>query len=320
MRPVSIVFFVVLFGIVASGCVQAANEDEKLFASSQMSNGTNKVPTKECKPTIPPAWPLKSLDKKEKEARLRFFLKQYDFKVKEEGTGSEIVCGPLLKQLKTMNEGAVLEKVQRRPENMNCKNIKDMTQYFSWKDNPLPSLKPDDKESYSLSPEEKEDKADLFYRPTTTQYIEYYDLSRYFGSEVWGVLAEAVAVRFHPRHAQKLCISGWDSYRQAGILGRVFDPNTCSAYFIPVLASSTQRLLGSGNWIGATPSFATYVEIDQKLYMLNFITSVTWNEFSEILNGGFSPPEIMLTPLLAPNTVTTNISHASSCLYVAERN
>lgn len=313
-RLFSLIFFVFFHGHVG---ISEASLDG-LSNQDKSVKPTYSSPTKPvCESTEAPPWPLELLDEKERAARLRFFLDLYRFKVIVDRTAGEEVCAPLLVSLLDLKNVKILQRVTNSSYETTCKNIRDLTQYHSFKKLTLPSIALDHGAS-SQAPTQKENDADFFYRPTSRNYTEYYDLSEYLGTNTWGLLSEGIAKTFHPQYAQKFCLRKWDFYTSAGVLGRVFNPQTCSAYFLPVLAGSVQRIIGSAGYFDMSPSFAAYVDIDKKLYMLTLVTSFPWNKFHELLTNEVIPPQIMLIPLVNPNTIVADIPSTSSCLYEAE--
>lgn len=310
--PKSFLVAGVLAVLVVANLSYAATENKPLEAVSPKLAGAT---ADECASKKLPPWPLELIGKQEREARLRFFLNQYTFKVKEQNTGNNALCAPLLQRLRNIDEIKVLESAPSGPRSAACRNIQDMTLYRSYDGKVRPALLPDKTSTSYPSAAENEKNADFFYRQTDKRYTEYYDLSKFFGPNSWGMLGEAVAIQYHPSLVQKMCLKGWDAYIQAGILGRVMNSDTCSAYFLPIWAVGGQRLMGDGERHDSTPSFAAFIELDNKPYAFLFASSQVWNNFSYTSAPIGALPQIILTPLLNPKEVVQSISATGSCLY-----
>ncbi|MCC7037629.1 MAG: hypothetical protein IT560_10035 [Alphaproteobacteria bacterium] len=292
---------------------QAATESETLEQTGK--SFVRAQDTVECQPENLPPWPLENLDAEEREARLNFFLHKYDFKVKVQNTADSTVCKPLFDSLLNGGSLKILNSTSNAPKTVGCKNIQDMTLYRSYDGKVRPSLLPDDQERSTWSVKEKEASADFYYRQTNSRYTEYYDLSKYFGPNSWGVIGESVAIKYNERHAKKMCLRGWDAYIQAGTLGRIINTRSCDAYFLPIWAVGGQRLMGDNESHDSQPSFTAFIELNGAPYALLMAISGVWNNFSYISSPRGAMPQVILTPLLNPNDVKIPVAATSSCLY-----
>lgn len=275
--------------------------------------------TEECRPRPLPVWPLSELKKEEKEARLRFFLDRFDWIADSfEKMGSEEQCAPLLSRLKSLDARIkILEKTNKEPNSpATCENLKDMSQYFNFSAEHVPALEPDRKSDANLSVLQKEEKYDFWHRPTVTNQTSYYDLSKYFGANSYGMLSDAAAAHFQPRYIQKFCLRGWDPYFRANTIVRVFNTDTCAAYFAPF--GGAQRLQGDGDTAEAKASFTAFIEIDGKPFLLDF-EGPKWNDFASVLSPDNHSHGIILIPLEDPNALITSVSAEKSCAYKADR-
>lgn len=159
-----------------------------------------------------------------------------------------------------------------------------------------------DKDFVGLTAEEKEKKADLILIPTENE--EYYDFSVYFGDGIHGYLGEGVK-RLCTEKTKNMCETpNWDGFVNfAGYLGAVFNTHTKEIFYLPELFA-VNRARGKqlydhrtslSNYIAdvyeETPSFAAFVDIDQKPFALGFRT-VSWD--TALQRGGVT--EMMLTP------------------------
>lgn len=296
---------------------QASAKNEKLSISKEQAVQPDPQKILDCDYRELPQWPFLRFEAGEREARLRFFLKLYDFRVKQENTGDEATCAPLLKRLQSLEKVKVLEPTYRgkaHPKNTTCTNLIDMTMYGTFKEDLYSALlRPDGKNASVLSIADKEKASDFFYRVTNRWHMEYYDLSKYFSGNTWAALGEGLAIQYNTRHVPKVCFRGFEAYM--GTYGRVFNPDTCAAYFFPQLMASGQRLIWDGMHARESPQFTAYIEVDGKLYLFQFARLPTWSSFAEILSPRGGRPIIVLTPLSDPDAIVQDVPLTSACLY-----
>lgn len=273
-------------------------------------------------------WPLPVMEKKEREALLKFFIPKYDFKLESFGGHQSVSqCQTLLQNLKSFQNTNVLSPTntqwrfppQSGGENLpsaKCSNLHELAIFSNWSGNAA-SLE-NDTSFARLSIFEKRKVADVSYRPTAN--VEYFDLSNFFGANSWGVMGEGVIrdenIKFKKtqRDFKPFSMIGY------GAVALIFNSETCQAqYFTQPLFAP--RLVNVNNQsYRQKPTVFAFLEISTEIYLATFLPAGEWSSFAELTKRGASG-QLSLVKVMSPNrepAAPPQDSNENSCNFIAK--
>lgn len=263
------------------------------FAPAQQSVKSRKESSATtCVPQL--SWPLPTLNKGEREARLRFIMNTQDYLVakhREPITAAQ--CDELLASLADPSKTVILEPdaiaTSRDDDSVpddliaRCDNIGFDRAWFSHTKGPLTEAI--DPEFDALPLIKKDEAADSFIRKWGP--IEFYDLSESFGGKkIWGSIAEEGDwVCKSPD--ENLCPKqiGYQKFSTV-VIAPVVDSGACVPILLPKAKGGGRFIVGTKNPYAykETPSFVAFVTINKKPYRIG-LTSVPWADFHQLLDA-----------------------------------
>lgn len=272
-------------------------------------------------------WPLRRLTREERETRLNLLLGEQKFRLdnrwrrsmpKDETDGyiGDTACSKLLKKLGTLQGVKILEpfepnKLPQYREKSLLKECPNMVTHKLFLDSKFQRL--NERPGFdSLPLAEKERLAT--YTTEAFANMEYYDLSAYFGSNAWGYLGEAVK-----RSCVKPnCEFKLDRLDYGGTFYSVFNSGTCQISY-PFLRSQASRLsFVNANVVPEValdhstdctdtvyyheqPDFTSFVEIDNKPYIVVMSGFWQWSEYAKMMKYG---GDLLVSPIVSPGGKT----------------
>lgn len=270
-------FIIILLPVVF--CVSETRADERLHYS-----------------TMP--WPLPPLDKKEREARLKFFLERQSFNVvKENSIDKNDRCKSILETLRNDLSDTIIKPNFRFRSHIDERaktRILSKCPHTNINRVYLINGKPiEDDSSIDDMTIHKQFGYSGFHEATAN--IELYDLSKYMGKGIWGYLAEGVVVSLTSSDKQSTTVSEFaalyndDKFPYRGhALMKIFNSNTCSSYnfdkfLYPNRLSYSLYAPNEETIRNPTPGFYAFISINGKLYSLVFrVSEADWNNFKNV--------------------------------------
>jgi len=287
---------------------------------------SGQINTAICPSNKVPVWPMQTLTKDEREARLRFFISTQQFQLRRESKTFEPgTCNRILKKLETSGKIKILDAqfqtqtmADSRVENIlkSCPNLAIDKSYRSFAKGILDSnVEP----GFDTLPESKKDQiADLYYQ--ASKNMEFYDLSQYLGEGNWGYFAEAMLP--HCLHgANRFCSSLTGYFQYVGSMGLVFNSKQCTIVFNPYVHG--QRIAGVRNiesppdYYSERPNFFAFIEDEGKIYRLEFKTLIAWDDFKDLIQPGSS--DLFIDAIL-PGMTVNKTDQEQKCYFTSKGN
>lgn len=264
------------------------------------------------------SWPLPSLTKSEREARLSFFMNTQEFTPDKHKLHSDPArCGSLLNALKKNKAVRILEPIEtssiataswKKRSVMGCQEL-TLDRVFVDKRRVLDKTR--DKDT-SL------DRNKDFFLEATANF-ELYDVSSYLGGKAFAYYGEGV-VR---RERQGAPFERTDGTRkppryELSSIEQLFNAKSCALWSSQLVPSPrilpVHRKLANGQSVNVfleTPSFFALADISGHLYRLAFIQYIPWSSYSQ-LTQNVRTAFISIAPLVQGEEVSEQCLFSST--------